>query len=116
MYGISHLSEMTSSPDECAVFNALQPRRPGSERETGASGFAGGDALLNKDALLLRAAQTRRLMQAAGLMGIRTACFLLLPFRSTVSRRVERAFRRLALTAQYISIGERLLDQQDAAA
>jgi hypothetical protein len=63
MYGISHLSEMTSSPDECAVFNTPQPRRPGSERGTGASGFAGGDALLDKDA-----AQTRRLMQAAGLM------------------------------------------------
>ena len=61
------------------------------------------------DARLLSSAQTRRLMRSAGLVDVAAQYFLLFPFRSALSERLELALSAVPLGAQYASIGERSL-------
>ena len=61
----------------------------------------------DKDARLLSSAKTRRLMRSAGLAEIKVQYFLLFPFRSALSERLELALNAVPLGAQYASIGER---------
>lgn len=61
----------------------------------------------DKDARLLSSTNTRRLMLAAGLAEITVQYFLLFPFRSALSERLEYALHALPLGAQYACIAER---------
>jgi SAM-dependent methyltransferase len=59
----------------------------------------------DRDAVLLRAGQTWRLMTDAGLQDVDTRYFLLLPWAMPLVRHVEHAFRRMPLGAQYLTCG-----------
>jgi SAM-dependent methyltransferase len=59
----------------------------------------------DRDAVLLRATQSRRLMTGVGLRDAETRYFVLLPWATPLTRRVEHAFRRLPLGAQYLTCG-----------
>ena len=57
------------------------------------------------DAVLLRASQTQRLLIDAGLHSIDTRYFLLLPWATPITRRVEHGLRRVPFGAQYATHG-----------
>lgn len=59
----------------------------------------------DRDALLLRAGQTQRLMTDAGLRDADTRYFLLLPSATPMMRRIEHGFRWVPLGAQYVTCG-----------
>ena len=59
----------------------------------------------DRDAVLLPAGQTRRLMTDAGLRNADTRYFVLLPWVTPLMRRIEYAFRRVPLGAQYVTCG-----------
>jgi SAM-dependent methyltransferase len=59
----------------------------------------------DRDAVLLRAAQTRRLMAGVGLRDAETQYFVLLPWATPLMRRIEYGFRRVPLGAQYVTCG-----------
>lgn len=59
----------------------------------------------DRDAVLLRAGQTQRLMTEGGLRDIDTRFFLLLPWATPLMRRLEHGFRRVPLGAQYVTSG-----------
>jgi ubiquinone/menaquinone biosynthesis C-methylase UbiE len=59
----------------------------------------------DRDAALLRAGQTRRLLEDAGLRRIDTRYFVLLPWATPLMRRIERSLRNLPLGAQYVACG-----------
>lgn len=59
----------------------------------------------DRDAVLLRAGQTQRLMADAGLRNIDTRYFLLLPWATQLMRSIERGFQSLPLGAQYVTCG-----------
>lgn len=59
----------------------------------------------DRDAVLLRAGRTRALMADAGLRDIESCYFLMLPSAAPLARRIEYAFRRLPLGAQYVASG-----------
>jgi ubiquinone/menaquinone biosynthesis C-methylase UbiE len=59
----------------------------------------------DQDAVLLRAAQMRRLMTDVGLRDTETRYFALLPWASPLVRRIEYAFRRVPLGAQCLTVG-----------
>jgi SAM-dependent methyltransferase len=59
----------------------------------------------DRDAVLLRAGQTERLMANAGLRDIDTRYFLLLPWATPLMRRIEHSVRRAPLGAQYATCG-----------
>lgn len=67
------------------------------------------------DARLLRSGETRGLMRAAGLAEVKIEFFLLFPFRSALSERLEHALGAVPLGAQYASIGERPATDRDGA-
>jgi hypothetical protein len=53
----------------------------------------------------LRAGQTRRLLEDAGLRQIVTRYFVLLPWATPFMRRIEHGLRKLPLGAQYVACG-----------
>ncbi|WP_246191118.1 class I SAM-dependent methyltransferase [Aureimonas leprariae] len=57
------------------------------------------------DAELLRAGETEALLREAGFAAVASRHFLLLPSESAPALRIEGAFRRLPLGAQYATIG-----------
>jgi ubiquinone/menaquinone biosynthesis C-methylase UbiE len=59
----------------------------------------------DRDARLIGASKTRKLMAAAGLHTVDARYFLLLPWESAPARRIERILRHLPLGAQYASFG-----------
>jgi SAM-dependent methyltransferase len=59
----------------------------------------------DRDAVLLRATQARDLLVQAGLRDVEARYFLLMPWATDLLRRVESAFRRLPLGAQYVAFG-----------
>jgi SAM-dependent methyltransferase len=59
----------------------------------------------DRDAVLLPAARTCALMADAELRDVQSHHFLLLPSAAPLARRVEHAFRRIPLGAQYIASG-----------
>src|SRR6195256_331738 len=59
----------------------------------------------DRDAVLLRAGRTQALMVDAGLRGVESHYFLMLPSAAPFARRIERHFQRLPLGAQYIASG-----------
>jgi SAM-dependent methyltransferase len=59
----------------------------------------------DRDAVLLRAGETRALMADAGLHDARSHYFLLLPSAAPLPRRLERGLRHVPLGAQYIASG-----------
>jgi SAM-dependent methyltransferase len=59
----------------------------------------------DRDAVLLRAGQVRRLMKAAGLRDVATRQFLFLPSAAPIARRIERSLSWLPLGAQYLACG-----------
>jgi hypothetical protein len=59
----------------------------------------------DRDAALLRAGQTRRLLEDAGLRAIDTRYFVLLPWATPLMRRIERRLRNLPFGAQYVACG-----------
>ncbi len=59
----------------------------------------------DRDAVLLGAGKTQRLMAGAGLRDIASRHFLLLPWEAQAARRVEKAFSGLPLGAQYAAFG-----------
>jgi SAM-dependent methyltransferase len=59
----------------------------------------------DRDAILLSAGRTRALMARAGLRDAESRHFLLLPWAAPLPRRIERAFRRVPLGAQYLTWG-----------
>ena len=59
----------------------------------------------DRDAVLLRAGTTKKLMAAAGLREIDARYFLLLPWEVKAARRVEGALRHVPLGAQYAAFG-----------
>jgi SAM-dependent methyltransferase len=59
----------------------------------------------DRDAALLRAGRTRRLLEDAGLHHIDTRYFLLLPWATPLMRRIEHGLRKLPLGAQYVACG-----------
>jgi len=59
----------------------------------------------DRDARLLSAGRTRRLMAEAGFSALDTRFFLLLPWENAPARRLEKALRHLPFGAQYASIG-----------
>lgn len=61
----------------------------------------------DRDAVLLRAAQTEQLLTEAGLSDVATRYFLFLPMMSPLTRRIERRLGRLPLGAQYATWGRR---------
>lgn len=61
----------------------------------------------DRDARLLTAGNTRRLMAAAGFDAIETGFFLLLPSERPLPRRLERWLARAPLGAQYMSCGRK---------
>jgi SAM-dependent methyltransferase len=60
---------------------------------------------LDRDAVLLRAGRTRRLMLEAGLHDTSTRYFALLPWATPLTRRIELGLRHLPLGAQYVTSG-----------
>ncbi len=60
----------------------------------------------DRDAVLLRAVQTERLMKQAGLSRVESDYFLFFPFRAATVQKTERAIRKLPLGAQYMTCGE----------
>jgi hypothetical protein len=60
----------------------------------------------DRDAVLLRAAKTERLMKGAGLLSVESDYFLFFPFKAGIAQRTERAIRKLPLGAQYMTCGE----------
>lgn len=67
--------------------------------------FAVARCEFDRDAILLRAGQTRALMADAGLHDTRSHCFLLLPSAAPLARRLEHSLRHIPLGAQYIASG-----------
>jgi len=65
----------------------------------------------DKDARLLRASWTRRLMEVAGLDDVAVRHFLLFPFMSAPTEWVERRLECFPFGAQYIVTGRRSLDE-----
>jgi SAM-dependent methyltransferase len=61
----------------------------------------------DRDAVLLRATESRRLMTAAGMQDIETRYFLLLPWATPLARSIETGVRHLPLGAQYMTCGLR---------
>jgi SAM-dependent methyltransferase len=59
----------------------------------------------DRDAVLLRAGQSQRLMTEVGLRDAETRYFVLLPWATPLTRRIEHTFRRLPLGAQYLTCG-----------
>lgn len=59
----------------------------------------------DRDAVLLSAGKVRKLMKASGLSAIGTQRFLLLPWEAKSARRIEGAFSKLPLGAQYAAFG-----------
>jgi SAM-dependent methyltransferase len=59
----------------------------------------------DRDAVLLRAGQTRALLKDAGLRDINTRYFALLPWATPLMRRIEHGMRKLPLGAQYVACG-----------
>lgn len=59
----------------------------------------------DRDAVLLRAGQTQRLMTEAGLQNTNTRFFLLLPWATPLMRRIEHGFQGVPLGAQYATCG-----------
>ncbi|MGB6654175.1 MAG: class I SAM-dependent methyltransferase [Xanthobacteraceae bacterium] len=59
----------------------------------------------DRDAVLLRAGQTRRLMADAGLRDADTRYFALLPSVAPLARSIEHRFRGVPLGAQYVTHG-----------
>jgi SAM-dependent methyltransferase len=59
----------------------------------------------DRDAVLLPARRTARLMARAGLSAVESRYFLLLPSAAAVARAIERRLARLPLGAQYIAYG-----------
>jgi SAM-dependent methyltransferase len=59
----------------------------------------------DRDAVLLPARRTQRLMIEAGLRDVGTRYFLLLPWASPLMRHIEHGLRRLPLGAQYTTFG-----------
>jgi ubiquinone/menaquinone biosynthesis C-methylase UbiE len=59
----------------------------------------------DRDAVLLRAGQTRGLLKNAGLRDIDTRYFALLPWATPLMRRIEHGLRKLPLGAQYVACG-----------
>ena len=59
----------------------------------------------DRDAVLLRAGQTRALLKDAGLRHIDTRYFALLPWATPLMRRIEHGLRKLPLGAQYVACG-----------
>ena len=59
----------------------------------------------DRDAHLLGAGKTQNLMAASGLRDIGARYFLLLPWVTKLTRRVESGLRRLPLGAQYAAFG-----------
>jgi SAM-dependent methyltransferase len=59
----------------------------------------------DRDAVLLRAGQTQRLMSDAGLRDVETKYFLLLPSARASMRSIEQVFERIPLGAQYVTCG-----------
>ncbi len=59
----------------------------------------------DRDACLLGAGKTRKLMAAAGLRAVDARYFLLLPWEAKPAQRIEQALRHVPLGAQYASFG-----------
>ena len=59
----------------------------------------------DNDAVLLRASQARQLLVGAGLHDIETRYFLLLPWCTAITQRVEYGLRRFPFGAQYATYG-----------
>jgi SAM-dependent methyltransferase len=59
----------------------------------------------DRDARLLEAGKTQALMAQSGLSEIGARFFLLLPWETTLARRIEGAMRHLPLGAQYAAFG-----------
>jgi SAM-dependent methyltransferase len=59
----------------------------------------------DRDAVLLRAGRTQRLLAGAGLKEVETRYFLLFPSVAAPIRRIERGLRRLPFGAQYATCG-----------
>ena len=59
----------------------------------------------DRDAVLLGAGTTRKLMAAGGLRDICARYFLLLPWATNAARRVEGALGQVPLGAQYAAFG-----------
>jgi hypothetical protein len=59
----------------------------------------------DRDAVLLGAGTTRKLMAASGLREIDARYFLLLPWDASSARRVENALGNMPLGAQYAAFG-----------
>lgn len=59
----------------------------------------------DEDAVLLGAREARRLLVGAGCEAVSSRHFLLLPSARPAARRVERAFGRLPIGAQYLALG-----------
>ncbi len=59
----------------------------------------------DRDAVLLRAGQTCRLMTGSGLRDVETRFFLLLPWATPLMRRIEHGLAHAPLGAQYVSCG-----------
>jgi SAM-dependent methyltransferase len=59
----------------------------------------------DRDAILLSARKTRKLMEASGLSRIGARYFLLLPWEAKPARRVESALSNIPLGAQYAAFG-----------
>jgi SAM-dependent methyltransferase len=57
----------------------------------------------DRDAVLLRAGRTERLMAVAGLSDVESRFFLMLPSAAPLARRIERLFRRVPFGAQYLT-------------
>jgi ubiquinone/menaquinone biosynthesis C-methylase UbiE len=57
----------------------------------------------DRDAVLLRAGRTERLLDGAGLLAVETRYFLMLPFATPLARRIERWFSRMPFGAQYLT-------------
>lgn len=60
----------------------------------------------DRDAVLLRAATTQRLMAEASLSRVESDYFLFFPFKAAIAQRTERKIRKLPLGAQYMTCGE----------
>ena len=60
----------------------------------------------DRDATLLRAGTTERLLAEGGMRAIGTRFFLFLPWTAPLARTVERRCARLPLGAQYLTFGE----------
>lgn len=59
----------------------------------------------DRDAVLLRAVKTERLMEKAGLSRISSDYFLFFPLKAVMVQKAERAIRKLPLGAQYMTCG-----------